>query len=78
MELKIDPQRQRTAEESLTGIFVRAQDSEGKWGNADIAELDRPSYEEFCKSRGEVSQWAMSILFHLMGHPMTLEENNAG
>lgn len=50
--MKVDPTR--THLHGITGIYVRVQDAAGKWGNADIIELDDASRAEFLESRGTV------------------------
>lgn len=63
----IDPERM--AYDGSTGIYVRAVHPDGKWDSVDMATLTKESFKTFIESRGPVSEWAMSILFALMGHP---------
>lgn len=65
-------------DDALTGIFVRARDDAGAWHSVDIAVLDRTSVIEFVRSRGEVSDWALSIVLHLLGWPMTAQCPSCG
>lgn len=67
-ELQID--ENRIQHDGVTGIYIRAQGPDGKWDSYDIAQLDRDSLAEFSRSRGEVSDWGMSLIWHLLGHPM--------
>lgn len=71
-ELQID--ENRLQHDGVTGIYIRAQGPDGKWDSYDIAQLDRDSLAEFARSRGEVSDWGMSIIWHLLGHPMVVKE----
>ena len=71
-ELQID--ENRIQHDGVTGIYIRAQGPDGKWDSYDIAQLDRDSLAEFARSRGEVSDWGMSIIWHLLGHPMLASE----
>ena len=64
-KLKIDPQRVGIGS---TGIFVRAQDDEGRWLAADIVELDKESLLAFLKYRGGDNIWAESTCLILLGH----------
>lgn len=71
MELRVDPARDfnRLDEPDplRTGIPIRAL-RDGKWGNADVFELDRESLVEWVRSRGPVSDWAVSIIEILLLH----------
>ena len=71
-ELQID--ENRLQHDGVTGIYIRAQGPDGKWDSYDIAQLDRDSLAEFARSRGEVSDWGMSIIWNLLGHPMLASE----
>ena len=71
-ELQID--ENRLQHDGVIGIYIRAQGPDGKWDSYDIAQLDRDSLAEFARSRGEVSDWGMSIIWHLLGHPMVVKE----
>ncbi len=76
MELRVDPMRslELAPEPELlaTGIYVRAL-RDGRWGNADIFELDTLSLREWVRSRGEVSEWAMSVIEHLLLHDRSVK-----
>ncbi len=65
MILQTDPERQS----GDTGIYVRAQDINGKWGSFDICELTRASLLEWLKSRGGDNPWAENTVLILLGHP---------
>ena len=77
--LRIDPKRciERVDEndeyiyepsEGETGIFVRAQDADGRWHNADISMLDLASLRRWLRSRGGENRWAESVVELLLGH----------
>jgi hypothetical protein len=66
MELTADPERGHLHES--TGIYVRAKSDDGKWMNADIAELDKPSLLHWLKSRGGDNPWAEDVVGILLGH----------
>lgn len=51
-----------------TGIFVRAQNSDGKWDSVDIACLDAKSLLEWLRSRGGNNPWAENVVGILLGH----------
>lgn len=63
MNLQIDPTRNGD-----TGIYVRAQDINGKWGSFDICQLTKASLLEFLKSRGGDNPWAENVVGILLGH----------
>ena len=65
--MKTDPDRERLAD--ITGIYVRAQNTEGRWISADIAQLDTDSLNEWLRSRGGENEWAESVVRILQGHP---------
>lgn len=65
IELKMDPQRAGIMD---TGIFVRAKGDDGKWHNADIAELDKDSLLVWLQSRGGSNRWAEDVIGILLGH----------
>lgn len=60
---------QNAAYSDATGIYVRAQDSDGNWHSVDIAELDEPSLTEFLLSRGGSNPWAENVVRLLLGWP---------
>lgn len=64
---KVNPDREG---QELTGIYVRAQNADGRWVSADFLTLDRDSLIAFARSCGAVSDWAMSLVLHLAGYPM--------
>lgn len=66
MDLKFDPNRIEF--DHATGIFVRAINTEGRWDNADIAQLDKESLLEFLRSRGGQNEWAENVVGILLGH----------
>jgi hypothetical protein len=63
--LKADPDREGCPE---TGIFVRAQDSDGKWGPIDICHLTRESLLEWLRSHGGCNPLAENVVGILFGH----------
>lgn len=67
-DLKIDPARRADFREDSTGIFVRAQDADGKWVNADILHLDRDSVIVWLRSRGGNNLWAENTVLLLLQH----------
>jgi hypothetical protein len=67
-ELTIMPSRMPARFRSITGIFVRAQTPDGKWVNADIAQLDEESLTKWLRSRGGDNPWAESVVRILLGH----------
>ena len=58
----------RNQSNCLTGIYVRARDAEGKYGNFDIAHLALPSLMTWLRSRGGANPWAESVVATLLGH----------
>lgn len=69
-KIELTPDPERVAREDLhglTGIFVRAK-HEGKWGNFDIAELDKPSLLAWLRSRGGDNRWAEDTVGIILGH----------
>ncbi len=67
--LKFDPERiNDQGLHNFTGIYVRAVDPDGKWDNADIAELDRASLKAFLRSRGGRNTWAENVVAVMLGH----------
>lgn len=67
MKLKTLPDREGEQEQG-TGIYVRAQDSHGKWINADIAQLDPESLLIWLRSRDGNNPWAEDVVGILLGH----------
>lgn len=63
MELKVDPARERWADE--TGVVVRAKRGE-RWGNYDVAHLDKASMLEWLRSRGGKNEWAENFIGQLL------------
>lgn len=72
MNLKIDPERRTKFNLHKTGIFVRAQDEDGKWHSTDIVNLDAESLLEWLRSRGGQNVWAEETVGILLGHPHSL------
>lgn len=66
LELKIDPSRSEYG--GRTCIFVRAKGGDGRWGNCDIAELDKASLLAWLRSRGGDNPWAEDVVGVLLGH----------
>ena len=48
---------------------MRARGIDGKWSNADIADLDRASLDRWLRSRGGENEWAESVVRALLGFP---------
>lgn len=65
--LTIDPFR-KNDQADRTGIYVRAQDKDGNWGNFDIAQLDGPSLLAWLRSRGGENPWAETVVATLLDH----------
>ena len=51
-----------------TGIYVRAQDINGKWISCDIADLTRDSLFQWLRSRGGENPYAENVVGLLLGH----------
>jgi len=69
VKLKICPNRENKPElENATGIFIRAEDSNGKFGSFDIAQLDKESLLAWLKSRGGDNSYAEDTVGILLGH----------
>lgn len=66
MKKSTDPERLQYEE---TGIPVRAQDEDGRWGSVDLVHLDLPSLFEWLHSRGSCNPWAETVVAVLLGHP---------
>ena len=64
-KLQRDQSRVGTME---TGIFVRAQDVNGKWISCDIGELTRGSLLDWLRSRGGDNQFAENCIGQLLGY----------
>lgn len=71
MKLKQDPERIKEGFRD-TGIFVRAQNKNGKWETTDIVHLDSQSLLEWLRSRGGQNVWAEETVGILLGHPHSL------
>ena len=69
VHLTIDPERKKLYGDmaSGTGIFIRAR-FDGRWGNHDIAHLDKISLIAWLRSRGGDNPWAESVVCILLGH----------
>lgn len=65
MTLQQDPHRVGCGE---TGIYIRAQDINGKFVSCDIAELTKASLLEFLRSRGGDNPWAENCCGIILGH----------
>lgn len=66
--LEIDPKRYESLGDEVTGIYVRAKDSNGKFQNADIAVLTRESMHHWLRSRGGENLWAENTVAALLGY----------
>jgi hypothetical protein len=66
LELTVDPKFAHRHD--FTGIPVRAKSRSGKWINADIAQLDKPSLLAWLRSRGGANEWAEDVVGLLLGH----------
>lgn len=67
MNFKTDPQRELVYA-NATGVFIRATGSGGTFDTYDMAQLDRDSFIEFTRSRGEVSTWALHLILIVLGY----------
>ena len=47
---------------------MRALNTEGRMGNADIAHLNRDSLDEWLRSRDSI-EWPIGVVKALLGHP---------
>jgi len=75
--LRIDPLR--VGEHGATGFFVRAQDGNGKWQAADIAELDADSLHAWLRADRWSKEALVAIIAQLLGHEyQTLEAGDDG
>ena len=61
MQLKVDEDRALEQPGTGTGILVRAQLIDGKWGSFDICELEASSLLEWLRSRGGHNPLAESV-----------------
>jgi hypothetical protein len=77
-EYEIDPERLEILGEDVTGIYVRAKDSDGKWTTADIAVLKYVSLRSWLRSRGGANDWAESVVFTLLGYKAPGPEDDNG
>ena len=70
MKLRISQERyEKYGEESLTGVFIRAQHpATEKWLTVDIACLGRSSLLSWLRSRGGDNPWAEDVVGILLGH----------
>lgn len=64
--LLVDPERAMVYERA-TGILVRAR-LDDRFGNWDIAQLDRASLLAWLQSRGGENAWAENTVLVLLGH----------
>jgi hypothetical protein len=71
MNLKIDPERVKEGFRE-TGIFVRAQNEDGKLATTDIIDLDAKSLLEWLRSRGGENVFAEETVGILLGHGSAL------
>jgi len=65
---------ERSGMHGATGIYVRAKNADGHWGNADIAEIDRVSLFRWLRSRGGENLWAENTVMLLLGWPQFAAE----
>lgn len=66
MDLKVDPARLEA--DDATGVYIRAQSPDGKWGSYDMAQLDKSSLLTWLRSRGGDNPWAEDVVGILLGH----------
>lgn len=59
----------------VTGIMVRAIGPDGRWDNYDIMVLEPDSLVEWARSRGEVSEFAMSLILMLLQYELDVTTN---
>lgn len=68
LELKVDPDR-ANEEYEFTRVYVRALGVDGKWGNADIAQLDKESLIKWLRHTNETENTlAERTVLVLLGH----------
>lgn len=73
--LTVDPARTHLPE---TGIYVRAREvTGGAFESVDIAHLDRPSLNEWLRSRDSID-WPISVVMTLLGHRRDPQANPDG
>jgi len=63
----VDPERKRECKGD-TGIYVRAQQEDGKWVAADILHLTTESLLRWLRSRGGENKMAEDVVGILLGH----------
>jgi hypothetical protein len=66
MELIVDPARK--LRNNHTGIYVRAKQHDGTWGNFDICHLEKASLLAWLKSKGGDNSWAENVVGILLGY----------
>lgn len=66
MLLKADAKRLEAIPNHATGILVRAQLPNGKWGSVDIIHLDREGLIEWLGSRDP--SFVVNVVLCLLGH----------
>lgn len=77
--LRYDRAREQRPEfADATGIYVRAQRTDGRWDSADIAELDADSLLTWLRSRGGDNPRAEQVVLILLGHPRLAELREDG
>lgn len=68
LALKVDPTRVLADPDAGTGIYIRAQNTDGRYVNADLVELDKASVLVWLRSRGGGNRWAEDVVGLLLGH----------
>jgi hypothetical protein len=68
MNYKVTAERVALMGDGETGIQIRAQGPDGKWGTFDIGHLDKPSLLAWLRSRGGDNKWAENVVGILLGH----------
>ena len=71
--MEIDSERWGVTNDAITGIFVRAQDSDGGWHSADIWYLKPDSLLEWLRSDGGENPLAENTVGILLGRGHLLD-----
>lgn len=67
-ELIADPDRYLHSRDDTTGIYVRAQLPDGRFGVVDLAIVDRDSLLFWLKTQGCAISVINGLILHLLGH----------
>lgn len=72
MNLKTDPKRQNENMHGLTGIFIRAIGTDGRFDAHDLAELDAESLTTWLKRDGGSNPLAENTVRVILGHEQVI------